>query len=181
MVSVKGTINIRAVSGRFGPFNVGTLDCSIGKFTVKDSSIEEFDEGSYDGDFVIALIEPKSYFSSGRMIVEVRATLSAIMLDKCENHLPAVHESFEQDPLEEELDTRVSEVVSRAKPERDEANESGDVDVDVPSLFGVLWPLGNIVKLDPTIGRAVFRQQKEYLKNQAGYRFVSEFQHWVKD
>ncbi len=60
MISVPGKINIRSIPGRYGSFNVGTLEGSIGSFTVKDSSIEGFEQGVYEGDFVIEKIKPYS-------------------------------------------------------------------------------------------------------------------------
>lgn len=181
MITVPGTITIRSIDGRFGSFNVGTLDCSLGSFTVKDSSIEEFNEGGYSGNFVIDKIKPHSYMTGGRLVVEIRATLSAIMLNKNEAPLPAAHyESMEQDPIEEEHISQPESPISAPQdvpPVRDERSES-PVD-EVAALFGVIWPLGNIVKLDPTINRAVFRQQKDYLKS-VGYTFEAANQHWLK-
>lgn len=178
MITVPGTITIRSIDGRFGSFNVGTLDCSLGSFTVKDSSIEEFNEGGYSGNFVIDKIKPHSYMAGGRVVVEVRATLSAIMLNKGEAPLPASQESMEQDPIEEEsISQPESQTPQAIQPIRDEC---GDIPAEeVAALFGVIWPLGNIVKLDPTINRAVFRQQKDYLKS-VGYTFEATSQHWLK-
>jgi hypothetical protein len=179
MISVPGKINIRTIPGRFGSFNVGTLECSIGSFTVKDSSIEEFEEGVYEGDFVIEKIKPNSYFSAGRMVVEIRATLSAIMIGRHTQPSPAQQESLEQDPLLEDAEgnpNHTPHIESQGSLEvpSDEAGE-----VDLAGLFGPLWPLGSHVKLDPTINRAVFRQQKEYLK-QSGYTFEASTQSWKR-
>lgn len=182
MISVPGTINIRSIEGRFGSFNVGTLECSIGSFTVKDSSIEEFDEGSYTGDFVIEKIKPNSYFHSGRMVVEVRAFLSAIMLKRDAPPQPVLAESFEQDPLEEDMaDLPVGHHAGSGNSAHFiEDAPVLDEDSALQSLFGFLYPLGNCVKLDPTINRALFRQQKDHLKAN-GYRFVASEQHWIKE
>lgn len=49
-----------------------------------------------------------------------------------------------------------------------------DQDID---LFGHQWPLGNSVKLDPTVDRATFRAQTLRLK-QLGYRFDAASQTW---
>ncbi len=152
MISVPGTINIRTIPGRFGAFNVGTLECSIGSFTVKDSSIEEFDEGCYSGDFVIEKIKPSSYFSSGRMVVEIRATLNAIMLRKDVVAQPVAPEHFEQDPIEEDFIPAVYEGPSHDALSSAESLEMGD-DAFAEKLFGILYPLGNVIKLDPTINR----------------------------
>jgi Protein of unknown function (DUF3275) len=178
MISVPGTINIRAVTGRFGLFNVGTLDCTIGSFTVKDSSIEEFDEGSYSGDFVIEQIKPNSYFSSGRMVVEIRAKLNAILLRKDALPQPVAPQHLEQDPIEEDFIHSVYAAPSQEALLSAETTELGSNDF-AEKLFGILYPLGNVIKLDPTINRTLFRQQKETLKDK-GYHFVASEQHWVK-
>ena len=180
MISVPGKINIRSVPGRFGSFNVGTLDCSLGSFTVKDATIEEFEEGVYEGDFVIEKIKPNSYFSGGRMVVEIRAALSAIMIAKHAIPSPAQHESLEQDPLIEDYNGNEPEPVPpQAIPF--EVNAQGEVDDDegLAKLFGALWPVGSVVKLDPTVGRASLRQQCDYLK-QSGYKYDAPNLTWKK-
>lgn len=179
MISVPGKINIRTINGRLGSFNVGTLDCSLGSFTVKDPTIDEFEEGNYEGDFVIEKIKPNVYFSGGRMVVEVRATLSAIMISKHAIPAPAAHESLEQDPLLE--DCINNEPLSDAPaPIPFEIDANGDVDeAAFFKLFGALWPLGSVVKLDPVVGRAVLRQQCDYLK-QSGYKYDAPNLTWKK-
>lgn len=179
MISVPGKINIRTIPGRFGNFNVGTLECSLGSFTIKDSSIEEFEEGVYEGDFVIEKIKPNSYFSAGRMVIEIRATLSAIMIGRHTQPSPAQQESLEQDPLlEDGKDDRYQVPESESSIPFESADKNGaPVDEDPAGLFGILWPLGSRVKLDPTINRGLFRQQKDYLK-QAGYAFDASSQSW---
>ena len=173
MITVPGTINVRSIPGRYGDFNVGTLECSIGSFTVKDATIEEFDEGSYDGDFVIDTIKPNSYFSGGRLVVEVRAYLQSILLKHDTVAQPAVPESLEQDPLEAEQPELANK--ASAIPQQDSSDDS-----HLSELYAELWPLATIVKLDPSIDRAKFRQQKTYLKEN-GYRFVATKQHWIKE
>lgn len=179
MVTVPGTINIRSVSGRFGDFNVGTLECDLGKFSVKDPSIEEFDPGIYHGDFIIDKIELSSYISGGRMVVEMRATLLEILLSEgCEPE-PPVFEPLEQDPIEEDYagNNGGHSYINPPAPAGDYYDDNQDD--EIASLFGHLWPLGNVVKLDPTVHRSIIRQQKEYLDS-IGYEFVPSRQHWVQ-
>jgi hypothetical protein len=178
MISVPGKITVRAISGRNGSFNVGTLDCSLGSFTVKDATIEEFDEGIYEGDFVIDKIKPSSYFTGGRLVVEIRATLSAIMIAKHAIPAPVQPESLEQDPLVEDLDNCLQ---SPPLPIPFEVDERGEIDDDqgLERLFGALWPLGSVIKLDPTVGRGVLRQQCDYLK-QSGYKYDAPNLTWKR-
>ena len=179
MISVPGTIQIRCISGRFGNFNTGTLKCSLGTFSVKDASIEEFDEGSYSGDFLIEEIKPGSYTtSSGGLVIEVRATLNKIILHKGVLPEPVEPQQFEQDPIEEVIHSNISP----AAPEL--MSPLTNVAVDSPeegeALFQYLWPLGKVVKLDSTINRALLRKQISYL-NLNGYEFVASEQRWVKE
>jgi hypothetical protein len=179
MISVPGKINIRTITGRLGAFNVGTLDCSIGSFTVKDPTIDEFEEGIYEGDFVIEKIKPNSYFSGGRMVVEVRATLSAIMISKNAIPAPAEPESLEQDPLLEDCNNNDFAPEAPA-PIPLEIDSEGEVEeAALINLFGAIWPLGSVVKLDPVVGRALLRQQVDYLK-QSGYKYNASNQVWKK-
>ncbi len=178
MVTVPGTINIRSVPGRFGTFNVGTLDCDLGSFAVKDASIEEFEPGVYHGDFVIEKIKPTSYLSGGRLVVEVRATLRDILLaDGCEPE-PPIFEGLEQDPIEEDFTVHSGGPLDDTYPSVSLDMDGDQEDHEAISLFGHLWPLGRVVKLDATIPRSALRQQKNYLLSK-GYTFVSSRQHWV--
>jgi hypothetical protein len=188
MISIQGTINIRSIQGRYGLFNIGTLVCSLGTFAVKDPSIEEYDPGCYAGVFVIERIRPNSYIADGRMVVEVRATLASIILDLDGDAAPAMPEQLEQDPIEEDRSEAAAIQMAMVAREQDAiANElSGmapstrDAELDASILFGHLWPVGRCVKLDPTVGRAKFRQQRDYLSAN-GYRFVVAQQHWLKE
>ncbi|MDP4537964.1 DUF3275 family protein, partial [Alkalimonas collagenimarina] len=53
---------------------------------------------------------------------------------------------------------------------RDEANRLSPQEVDA-TLFGALWPLGEIVKLDATVDRRLLRQQRDRL-GALGYEFA---------
>ena len=46
-------------------------------------------------------------------------------------------------------------------------------------LFGILWPLGDTVKLDTSVNRSLFRRQKERIKA-LGYAFQASGQRWVR-
>ncbi len=103
MITLAGTLTVRSINGRYGPFNVGTLLTEIGEFTIKDRLIEELSEGKYRGEFVVVQIKPASYFAAGRLVVEVRALLDDIQLD--EDEALAEHEKTvvtDSDPIEEE-------------------------------------------------------------------------------
>lgn len=148
MIKLSGSVQIRSITGRNGPFNVGRLNTEIGEFAVK-RGIEEFDAGEYSGEFTISRIYPASYVIGGRSIVEVRADVEAIALV--------------------DVNTDVSETLpAEAEPEP----ETGPIvlpDEDA-ELFGESWPLGDKVKLDPTVDRSLLRRQASRLKD-LGYQF----------
>ena len=52
------------------------------------------------------------------------------------------------------------------------ADDEGDA-----ALFGALWPLGDVVKLDATVDRRVLRQQRDRLGD-LGYEFAPLSQDW---
>src|SRR5690606_10614249 len=58
------------------------------------------------------------------------------------------------------------------KPASTSASEDDDA-----TLFGALWPLGGIVKLDATVDRRVLRQQRDRL-GALGYEFAPLSQDW---
>ena len=57
-----------------------------------------------------------------------------------------------------------------------EATAHADDDGDA-ALFGTLWPLGDVVKLDATVDRRVLRQQRDRLGD-LGYEFAPLSQDW---
>ena len=199
MITIAGQLAIKTIHGRNGDFNVGRLATSIGEFTVKNPELEQYKEGKYDGDFIIAEIRPSMYNTSGRMVIELRAhlggmTLSSIdRLSRDEAHRLSPQE---MDPIDEEnqtpppapgvppmvatpasdhplVDTTPFGVSTPPKPApKVEADEQSDV-----ALFGTLWPLSEIVKLDATVDRRLLRQQRDRL-DKLGYEFAPLSQDW---
>ncbi|MGF0335806.1 DUF3275 family protein [Ectopseudomonas toyotomiensis] len=106
MIRLDGQLVIKSIPGRYGTFNVARLITSIGEFAVKDSVLEQYAEGKYEGSFVIAHIGPSSYSTgSGRTVIEVRARLDSMALNEMDTLSPADSERLEQkepDPLDEE-------------------------------------------------------------------------------
>ncbi|GAB4361008.1 MAG: DUF3275 family protein [Gammaproteobacteria bacterium] len=148
MIKISGAVTVKTINGRNGPFNVGKLVTEVGEFSVKEG-IEEFDPGQYEGEFTISRIYQASYAIGGRSITEVRATLVAIAL----TGLDTTTAQEEEPPAEPE-----PELPATGVPSEDKA------------LFGQLWPLGEKVKLDPTVDREILRRQATRLK-ELGYRF----------
>lgn len=208
MIKIPGRLFVKTIHGRHGPFNVGRLATSIGEFVIKDPQLEQFSEGQFSGEFLVLEIRPASYFAGGRLVVEVRARVGEMLLSDngvlvSQSDKPHF-DSSEIDPLEEEATTqpqtppvqpqpqpmqqrqfqpvRPKESLPAAPPAATPQNVppvQNETDNPDMKLFGLLWPLGNTVKLDPTIERAVFRSQVSRLK-EMGYQFQSKTQTWFK-
>ncbi|CAM2175026.1 DUF3275 family protein [Burkholderia orbicola] len=189
MISLSGTLDVRTIKGSNGPFQVGELTTSVGEFKVKDKVLEQFEPGAYTGTFLIDKIYPHSYVWYGKVTVEIRARLADVQLDNDEpfsetGQIPA---STEPDPADEErvpgtstgtaTTARADETASTAQA----GSESGEL--YLPDLFGTELAdaivAGDPVKLDPTVDRGVFRQQRDQLRA-FGYAFQASTQTWLK-
>lgn len=192
MISLAGNLAIKIISGRNGNFRVGVLQTDIGNFSVKDKMLDQYEEGSYQGLFTISKIcIPVPYTTGSRLVVEMRATLDNIALEGVGVIEPEQYQSLEQDPLDEEKakgDTPVKtdqgaqgsnshEALSNQEEEQEDQSETEKSDDEI--LFGLLWPLQDSFKIDPTVDRELFRQQRERLKK-LGYTFKPIGQYWVK-
>lgn len=193
MIKISGQLVIQKKNGRFGEFSVGYLNCSLGDFSVKAAGLDQYPEGKYDGDFCISRITLESYTTrSGSVIFEMRAkvdsmTLSGIDKLSTEDAKRLVHQ--EPDPIDEET-KQVIAVVSE-DPLKDTTQFSDDKESkskkskSTPSkeederLFGILWPLGERVKLDATVERLCLRKQSARLEK-LGYTFDPLKQEWLK-
>ena len=201
MITLPGQLAIKTIHGRNGDFNVGRLATSIGEFVVKNAELDQYTEGKYEGDFVIAEIRPSTYNANGRMVIEIRALLGGMTLsniDALSRDEARRLSPQEVDPIDEEAQApapAVPQAKPKAKPRspRDplvdttpfgsepaaasaEATAHADDDGDA-ALFGTLWPLGDVVKLDATVDRRVLRQQRDRLGD-LGYEFAPLSQDW---
>ncbi|WP_416391779.1 DUF3275 family protein [Alloalcanivorax xenomutans] len=198
MITLSGQLAIRTIHGRNGDFNVGRLATSIGEFVIKNAELDQYREGKYEGDFVITEIRPSTYNTSGRMVIEIRAHLGGMTLSNIDplssdeaNRLSPQ----EVDPIDEEAQVPVPTAKAIPDAKDDEASSDPLVDTtpfgttapDTPAqpvvqdddatLFGALWPLGDIVKLDATVDRRQLRQQRDRL-SALGYEFAPLSQDW---
>ncbi|EHC5873724.1 DUF3275 family protein [Salmonella enterica subsp. enterica serovar Eastbourne] len=198
MITLPGQLAIKTIHGRNGDFNVGRLSTSIGEFVIKNAELDQYDEGKYDGDFVITEIRPSTYNTSGRMVIEIRAHLGGMTLsniDRLSKDEALRLSPQEVDPIDEEAQAPAA---AARPPARTKAHSTRDPLVDTtpfgsepaaasPSdasaedddaaLFGMLWPLSETVKLDATVDRRVLRQQRDRL-DAMGYRFEPLSQDW---
>ena len=98
----------------------------------------------------------------------------------------------EVDPIDEEAQAPV--LAAPVFPEAEEDSQASNPLIDttpfgstVPdtaatetadaALFGALWPLGDVVKLDATVDRRLLRQQRDRL-GAMGYEFAPLSQDW---
>ena len=204
MITIPGQLAIKTIHGRNGDFNVGRLATSIGEFVVKNAELDQYAEGKYEGDFAIAEIRPSTYTANGRMVIEIRALLGGMTLsniDALSRDDARRLSPQEVDPIDEEAQTATPTPTTapkaagrkKARSSRDplvdttpfgsepaaasaEASAHADDDGDV-TLFGALWPLGDVVKLDATVDRRVLRQQRDRLGD-LGYEFAPLSQDW---
>jgi len=192
-IIVPGQLTLRTIRGRNGPFTVGRLTTHLGVFEVKDAELEQYPEGKYDGEFVIRYIYPKAYPTGGGMRFEIRASLDGMTLsgiDKLSRDEARGFASQDVDPLDEELGTRPLATPTVAPDPVPSPVQA--VDTTVPAatvaapstpdshdatLFGLLWPLGESVKLDSTIDRRTLRLQIARL-GVLGYALDFKSQQW---
>ncbi len=196
MITIPGQLAIKTIHGRNGDFNVGRLATSIGEFVVKNAELDQYAEGKYEGDFVIAEIRPSTYNANGRMVIEIRALLGGMTLsniDALSRDEARRLSPQEVDPIDEEAqapapDTTKATAKSKSRSSRDPlvdttpfgsepAAAASEASADDAALFGALWPLGDVVKLDATVDRRVLRQQRDRL-GVLGYEFAPLSQDW---
>jgi hypothetical protein len=209
-IRVRGTITIQRKNSSRGAFNVGDLSTEIGEFEVKDSLIEEFEPGKYQGDFLIKWIAPDSFTWRGRVYVKNKATLEEILIDEADETAPAPSSPPEPDPIESQ-----SHQPAAAQPAASAAGPASAAESATPTprqprsssregnanpvaaapaaakpasdiaadeqLFGdeifALVKRKELIKLDPSVDREVFRKQRDRLRT-LGYAFDPKSQSW---
>lgn len=170
MYKFKGTLVVRKIYGKYGEFAIGTIQSPIGEFSVKQSELDEYEEGTYEGRFVISKIQTVSGgFGTNKLILESRATLDVIHIDEIDE--APVEVITEADPITESSDIDFDKVAASTKPK----------DEDLQSLFNVAEiatiEQGEQIALDPTNDRGTLRQQQNHLKSN-GWKFNMQGQSW---
>jgi len=169
---LNGTLAIREINGRNGPFKVGTLQTSLGEFAVKDSLLDQYDPGSYEGEFQIERIFQGHYIAGGRSVTEIRAQLANISINDIDAEAPKPIEA-EPDPIDIEVKPEPAPSKHEEEATLDDKNPEDD------KLFGLLMPLEDTVTLDPSVDRKVLRAQTVRLK-ELGYEFDAKSQTWKR-
>ena len=182
MIQVPGTLSIKHVHGSRGVFAVGDLVTDVGEFKIKDPLLDQFEEGKYQGRFLISNISPSSYFFGGKVVIEVRAWLADIFLDQADER-PAEPTPVEPDPVDEpvavgraveapaESSSAPSEPVALPAIEPEHVTDAEKQDYE---LLGIeLYPVFTArapIRLLPEVGREQFTRQRLRLK-EVGYTF----------
>ncbi|MBW9263057.1 MAG: DUF3275 family protein [Candidatus Thiodiazotropha sp. (ex. Lucinisca nassula)] len=174
MVTVKGRMAVNVINGRNGQFSVATLYSEIGDFVVRYEGLDQYDAGTYEGKFVIRDTDVWIRAFGVGKIIEPVVFLQDLILDNADEGLQESIPDAIPDPAEDEPKPRRKASLGLDK------KAHGDFSHDeLKQLFGKIWPLGEQIQLDPTVGRPIFRAQKEYLKS-VGYKFDPTDQVWNK-
>lgn len=187
MIKIDGQLAIRALNSKHGIYKLGTLHTSIGTFAVKEKELEQFSPGKYQGEFVISLIELSDYRSNGRITTEMRAYIDSMTISSTETLSQEDIEKIEVkeiDPAIEEVSQpkgnsmpKVVDIATATAPEQTKPSKIDEIRGADEILFGHLWPLGEIVKLDKTVERTKLRAQRDRL-DVLGYDFDAITQEW---
>lgn len=189
MQKFKGTLTVEEIHGRKGVFCVGVLRTSIGEFKVKDAALEQFQRGSYQGEFLVERIYTKGVPWRGGVFTELIAKIApdGFLIDQESDHptpQPQVSVPVEPDPADE-LHADGSNTPEASQQEEHPAALPNDVELANKAdeaLFGLeIAPIfigrKSPITLDPTVDRELFRRQRDRLKA-AGYKFNSRSQVW---
>lgn len=196
MIKLDGKLKTKVIHGRNGDFTVGTLITNIGEFSVKDPMLDQYAEGEYDGEFMISKIFPSSYAWSGGVRVEIRAVIESFSII-CSDEKPMPTEQV-PDPIAENTSAQAAQVPADVQKQSvktkaqsktqsndvksQKAQEVSDSETISTAIFGdiqVTNQPGDEIKLDPTIDRQLFRQQRDALR-EMNYQFDAKRQVWVK-
>ena len=184
MFKTIGTLVIKEIKGANGKFCVGELSVPEGDFKVKEPILDQFEEGKYEGEFLIDRLYLSSYVWRGKSTTDIRAKVIDISLSGVEEGKQAEAPS-EPDPIstepQQQRSTQNDDVPKPAVVIADDAPQDQKF-LELRDLFGIelatlVWDR-NPVKLDVTVDRLVFRRQRDLLKD-LGYGFDATTQEWV--
>lgn len=184
--SIPATLNVIERTGRKGAFMVAELITDIGTFDLKHRVLEQFQEGSYHGVFIITRVYTQSVTWKNGTWTKLCADLdweALRIMAQSEEAIPstglAVAEMVAEETasIEAESPTPVSQPTA---PVQVVSATVGDDDLisDMDTLK-LRISLSEPVKLDATMeDRTLFRKLRDELKTQ-GYRFNAFDQSWI--
>lgn len=185
-IRVTGTLVIKEIKGANGKFCVGDLNTELGEFKVKEPILDQFSEGHYQGEFLIDRFYLSSYVWRGKSTTDIRAKVMEIFLDTADEGRVEESQS-EPDPMA--IEPRADALLSASSDAPVPAvliQETADHDPEFQALLELFGAdLADQVrdrmevKLDPTVDRALFRRQRDRLK-ELSYVFDAKLQSWTK-
>lgn len=196
MITVEGSLLVRKIKSRNGPFCVADLVTDVGEFKIKDALLDQFDEGTYEGTFVVSEFFLAQYSAFGRAVTELRARLADLRIDGCAD-LPAQarRDPVEPDPVDEEIvpakrrTERLQPIAAPSAAPLPEPRSKGrqralNAADSYLALFGeeIFSKIRDRspLKLDPTIGdRERYRKQCQSLREDHGYEWKALSQSWL--
>jgi hypothetical protein len=151
-----------------------SLECELGRLVVEDERLSGLPQGIHQGFFEITGC--RSRYSSRNsqddigeiFTVKIMATLGKFAFLST-NPCTTARKDLNALALVQ------SRLLSDAKIPLTEMKDESDAE-----LFGELWPLGAVVKIDPAQDRAVFDKQRLRLKA-LNYSFDCKMQTWHKN
>ncbi|MCR6651270.1 MAG: DUF3275 family protein [Cellvibrionaceae bacterium] len=204
-VWVSGNLSVQRIHGVNGEFSVGKLDCEIGVLNIKDPYLDQFETGVYAGRFALSKVFSHGYAArTGCFIVETRALIDECIIYSDEPDSVDVNIALEEvDPLvSDPPPAPAAPQLPRAPAKQKQSAVPAPSGTGIPTasdlfgqsaavaqadpmeeLFGELWPLGGIVKLDPTTIRSDpvgHRARVRYLTDH-GYVFRASTQSYHRD
>lgn len=185
MVRLDGTLVVQQRKGRHGVFSVGELITEIGNFKVKDTILDQYEEGRYQGSFLVSKIYVSSYMWNGGVNTEIRANLEDVLLESSEETSIERHNPEAPDPIEEQASPAPAPKEEATLPAQtlvspaDTPEPNPDVTLFGEELYSMLQN-NKPIKLDPTVDRGAFRGQRDRLK-ELGYVFDAKYQTWMKN
>jgi hypothetical protein len=209
MLKTKGTLLIKSIHSRNGRFCVADLITEFGEFKVKDPMLDQFEEGEYQGTIWINQIYMAPYVAYGKVVTELRAKLHDIQISSQEELPKTPPQNAEPDPIDEEAArSRNVPATPPAQPAVDQSTagslqtpqsappapqekssvatggDDGEFTFEsVVALYGqeIADDIDNlrVIKLDPTVDRALLREQTKTLRELLGYVFDAKIQSWV--
>lgn len=189
MIKLAGTLTVNAIPGKRGVFHVGKLLTDIGEFAIRDKELDQFNPGSYDGDFLVERISLASTRWKSGYFNDVQAIIckDGYLIHDVDETPPVAETMTPPDPLEAENTAppppprKTDTAVLASKPKETNAPVPVDLAAADQQLFGdelyAAFVKGETVRLDTTVERDLFRRQRDRLKN-VGYKFDSKAQAW---
>lgn len=180
-IQVEGTLQIVKRTGKNGDFTVGELSTSIGKFRVKNKVLDEFEQGSNKGFFLITRVfNVTNTTATGQVWVSLCADLDWEAL-RIYNQSEEVSETLEAKAMLEEVSETLPENPESAnEPTANPAHSDDNLVSDLTVLEQMLEDGVAEIKLDSTLeDRAAFHALRNAVKETGKYRFDPNGQKWV--